>query len=340
MKHSTLRYAALVLILAGAAALPRAQQVPAPGKKALTVDDYSKWRSISGQEISGDGQWVTYGLSLTNTAPTETKPVLHLVRLDNSQDVEVPNATGGTFSSDSKWIAYVVDPSGGRGGRGGRGNGGGGNPPADTPPPADPSVPPGAPAPPATPTQTPPTTPPATVPGETPPATTAPAPGTPGQAPGARGGNAARPEQPTRVELRNLSTGAVKSWQDIQSFTFSANATHLILRRRPAHGGRRAAARRGAAAAPAAHQAAARRRGGAGAAPAGPRGVDVILHNLTTGRDQLLGSVGDIAFNKSGELLAYTVDAAVKDGNGLFVLDLRNGRINTLDNDAQASTTG
>jgi len=39
----------------------------------------------------------------------------------------------------------------------------------------------------------------------------------------------------------------------------------------------------------------------------------VILHNLVTGRDQLLGSVGDIAFNKSGDLLAYTVDAAVKD---------------------------
>ena len=39
-----------------------------------------------------------------------------------------------------------------------------------------------------------------------------------------------------------------------------------------------------------------RRRGaqGAEAAPAGPRGVDVTVHNLATGRDQLLGSVGDI----------------------------------------------
>jgi dipeptidyl aminopeptidase/acylaminoacyl peptidase len=63
--------------------------------------------------------------------------------------------------------------------------------------------------------------------------------------------------------------------------------------------------------------------------------VDVILHNLSTGRDQLLGSVGDIAFNRPGDLLAYTVDATVKDGNGLFVFDTRNGRINTLDNDAK-----
>ena len=39
--------------------------------------------------------------------------------------------------------------------------------------------------------------------------------------------------------------------------------------------------------------------GGAATPPAGPRGTDVILHNLVTGRDQLLGSVGDIAFNKA-----------------------------------------
>ena len=32
------------------------------------------------------------------------------------------------------------------------------------------------------------------------------------------------------------------------------------------------------------------------------------------------------SFNKTGDLLAYTVDATVRDGNGLFVLDLRNGR--------------
>ena len=118
--------AAFALVLAaafGAAyALPLAQ---APAKKVLTVEDYTKWRTIGGQEISGDGNWATYGLSFTNTVPAESKPVLHLVRLDSSQHVEVPNATGGMFSADSKWLAYQVDPSGGRGGRGRRGAGGG-----------------------------------------------------------------------------------------------------------------------------------------------------------------------------------------------------------------------
>src|SRR5215468_10132599 len=76
-------------------ALPQvsvAQAAPAP-KKVLSVDDYTKWRSIGNQSISGDGKWVAYVLSATNTAPTDAKPVLHLVRLDNNQDIEIPNGT-------------------------------------------------------------------------------------------------------------------------------------------------------------------------------------------------------------------------------------------------------
>jgi dipeptidyl aminopeptidase/acylaminoacyl peptidase len=76
-------------------------------------------------------------------------------------------------------------------------------------------------------------------------------------------------------------------------------------------------------------------QGAAPAAPTGPRGSDVVLHDLATARSQLLGSVGDIAFNKKGDLLAYTVDAAQRDGNGLFLVDLQTGRTDVLDNDAR-----
>ncbi|HTR76528.1 MAG TPA: prolyl oligopeptidase family serine peptidase, partial [Gemmatimonadaceae bacterium] len=80
--------------------------------------------------------------------------------------------------------------------------------------------------------------------------------------------------------------------------------------------------------------------GGAAAAGSGaetdtPRGADVILYNLMNGQSQLIGSVADISFNKTGALLAYTLDNAVKDGNGLFVLDLASGRVHMLDNDAK-----
>jgi dipeptidyl aminopeptidase/acylaminoacyl peptidase len=295
----------LALSLAAAYAVPFAQApapAPAAAKKAITVDDYTKWKNITSSELSGDGKWLTYGVSLANTVPAETKPVLHLLNLQTNQKVDVTDGTGGTFSPDSMWLAYTVDPgTGGRGGRGRPGGAGaGGTAPATTPAPT--------PTPPSTPTPTP-------TPQVTP------------QAP-AEGRGAAPPAPPRRAELRNLSTGAVRSWQDIQSFTFSPNSTHLLLRRRPpqAAGAGRAGGEGGAP--PAA--------GAAPDAPAGPRGVDVIIHNLVTGRDQLLGSVGDISFNRSGEFLAYTVDAAPKDGNGLFVLDLKGGRVIPLENDAKS----
>ena len=250
------------------------------GKRALTVDDYTKWRSINGSSISGDGKWVAYVLSYTNTAPADAKPVMHLVRLDNNQDLEIPNASSPAFSSDSRWVAYQVDPnSGGRGGRGGRGGGA------------------GAPA---------------------------------GATPGGQGTRGGPPAQPRRVELRNLETGAIQSWQDMQSFAFAGTSNHLILRRRGALASGATGGRGGAQGAPPA----------APGAPTpdnstAPRGSDVIVHDLANGHDQLLGSVGEISFNKRGDLLAYTVESTPRDGNGLFVLDLRSGRVNPLDNDSR-----
>jgi dipeptidyl aminopeptidase/acylaminoacyl peptidase len=276
-----------MLFLAVVAFAPTSAQTAA--KKVLSVDDYSRWKSINGSSISGDGHWVTYVVSATNTAPADAKPVLHLLRLDTNQDVEVANASAPAFSADSKWIAYQVDPnSGGRGGRGGRGGGG------------------GAPA--------------------------------GGAAPAGQGGRAnpnTPPAPPRRVELRNLATGAVQAWQDIQSFTFSGTSSHLVLRRRAPGGGAAPAGGRGGAGGGGAPGGGALGGGAASEGATGPRGADVILHDLANGHDQLLGSVGEISFNKKGDLLSYTVDATVRDGNGLFVLDLRNGRVNTLDNDAR-----
>src|SRR5262245_32495799 len=91
---------ALLIALSVAFAHPAAQATGA--KKAMTVEDYAKWRSISGQEISGDGKWVAYVLQLTNVAPTETKPVLHLRNLQSNDEITVADATGPAFSTDSK----------------------------------------------------------------------------------------------------------------------------------------------------------------------------------------------------------------------------------------------
>src|SRR5215217_6327698 len=90
---ATLRGVAIALAFTAAYAIPYAQQAPAPAQKILAVEDYPKWRTITAQEISGDGNWAAYDLSFTNVVQTESKPVLHLVRLDSGQQVEVANAT-------------------------------------------------------------------------------------------------------------------------------------------------------------------------------------------------------------------------------------------------------
>src|SRR4029079_8151640 len=80
------RVVAVVLALAGAYALPRAQApAPAAPTHALTVEDYTKWRTITGQEISGDGNWAAYVLSLTNLVQADSKPGRHLVAIQSGQ---------------------------------------------------------------------------------------------------------------------------------------------------------------------------------------------------------------------------------------------------------------
>jgi dipeptidyl aminopeptidase/acylaminoacyl peptidase len=134
----------------------------------------------------------------------------------------------------------------------------------------------------------------------------------------------ARAGEPARLVLRELGTGTIREWQNMSSGTFSATSTHLLLRRRPPQGGRGG---RGAGGG-----------GGGGAGEAGAaraRGTDVVVHDLAAGRSQFLGSVGDASFNRQGDALAYTIDSEVKDGNGLFVLDLPTGRLRAVDNDAR-----
>jgi dipeptidyl aminopeptidase/acylaminoacyl peptidase len=135
-----------------------------------------------------------------------------------------------------------------------------------------------------------------------------------------------------RYELRELATGATHAWKDVSSATFNAGSTHLILRRRPPEGNGAAGGRGGGGGGQGGFGGGG---GDTGASSAGSRGSDVLLIDLATEHSETLGNVGDIAFNRPGDLLAWTVDGNVDDANGLFVMDLKSGRTYTLDNDAR-----
>jgi dipeptidyl aminopeptidase/acylaminoacyl peptidase len=107
---------------------------------------------------------------------------------------------------------------------------------------------------------------------------------------------------PRRAELMNLETGEKVGWDDVASFEFARGSTHLAVKKsrpepRPKH-----------------------------------EGADLILRDLRTGRDELVGSVAWHAFNRPGTHLAWATDAADMDGNGLYLLELRTGVRRPLDN--------
>jgi dipeptidyl aminopeptidase/acylaminoacyl peptidase len=55
------------------------------------------------------------------------------------------------------------------------------------------------------------------------------------------------------------------------------------------------------------------------------------VHNLKTGIEENIGNVNGYAFNKAGNLLAFTIDAADQTGNGLVILNTANDNRLVLD---------
>jgi dipeptidyl aminopeptidase/acylaminoacyl peptidase len=109
--------------------------------KVLNLPDYGRWNRITSTAISPDGKWTTYAYQ-----PNEGDATLHVKLLDGDKSYTVPVGTaagggrggggggfggggdgGPTFSDDSRFIAYYVNPPGREGrGRGGRPGGPGG----------------------------------------------------------------------------------------------------------------------------------------------------------------------------------------------------------------------
>ena len=108
---------------------------------------------------------------------------------------------------------------------------------------------------------------------------------------------------PRKAELMNLETGEKMTWENVNSFSFNKGSTHLAVRKQKTNTG------------------------------AKHNGTDLILRNLRDGYEELIGSVSALSFNKPGGILAYTVETADKDGNGLYIIILGSGSRRPLDND-------
>jgi dipeptidyl aminopeptidase/acylaminoacyl peptidase len=111
--------------------------------KVLRLEDFAQWNRITSPALSPDGKWMTFTYSPNEGGQT----ILHVKALDGGKDYTAsvgtvagggraggaPGGRGGggggapSFSSDSRWAAYMVTPEGrGGAGRGGTGRGRGG----------------------------------------------------------------------------------------------------------------------------------------------------------------------------------------------------------------------
>jgi dipeptidyl aminopeptidase/acylaminoacyl peptidase len=113
MRLPILLVASLLLSTAASAQGARNASTPTPqgtatarvddGKKAMTIADYAKWRSIRDVAISDDGAWASFGYNQRRVDDT-----LFVKNLSTGVEQKIPRGSRSQFSDDSKWVAYFV----------------------------------------------------------------------------------------------------------------------------------------------------------------------------------------------------------------------------------------
>ncbi|HEX4681800.1 MAG TPA: prolyl oligopeptidase family serine peptidase, partial [Gemmatimonadaceae bacterium] len=126
---------------------------------------------------------------------------------------------------------------------------------------------------------------------------------------GARGGRGAQPMVVSfngparRFELLDLVSGEKYQVPDAASFKFSRGSKFLAVRTNKASQTKN-------------------------------NGADLVLRDLATGLVQNIGNVNLYDFNDAGRVLAYTVDAAERIGNGVYLVDLATSQSKVLSSSA------
>ena len=122
--------------------------------------------------------------------------------------------------------------------------------------------------------------------------------GTP-QRGGAAGGGAPGPQR--HFELLNLATGDKYDVPGATGFQFASGSHYLAIKMSGTPG------------------------------DTTHHGTDLVLRRLADGVTQNIGNVAQYDFDDAGNLLAYTVDAVDKLGNGVYLMNPASGEIRTLD---------
>lgn len=105
-----------------------------------------------------------------------------------------------------------------------------------------------------------------------------------------------------KLGLMNLSTADVDTFENIQQFEFAETGNHLAMTKYKPE-------------------------------DENVSGSELLIRNLQTGQNQLIGNVSEYKFNEEGTLLAVALDASGKLGNGVHLVDLNNRSVTVLESD-------
>ena len=72
-------------------------------KKYLTPDDYGKWQSLAAIDLSPNGEWVAYQVSVQ-----EDNDTMFIVNRMTNKEYKLEFASTPEFSKDNQWIAYRI----------------------------------------------------------------------------------------------------------------------------------------------------------------------------------------------------------------------------------------
>src|SRR5687768_10764679 len=99
----------LVLLLALASAIAAQTQT---ARRALKVEDMSRFRGVSDPQVSPDGNWVAYVVSSTDVKDDKSNSHIRMVNIDGSNNRQITfsneSENSPRWSPDGKYISFKI----------------------------------------------------------------------------------------------------------------------------------------------------------------------------------------------------------------------------------------
>lgn len=75
--------------------------------RSLDHSDYDLWSSISSQQISNDGKWISFS---TKSGKSDAQATLFIRQNRTTKEYSIPRGSGAKFTFDSKFVIYRITP--------------------------------------------------------------------------------------------------------------------------------------------------------------------------------------------------------------------------------------